>query len=432
MFAALNVIRYGLIRQLNLNSFFELSEAYLFFYEKLERANFFLEKMVELRHKPYTDWIVFSLMTTNRPTQDGGQYEFFKNLIKKYGIVPKSCYGESFNSQVSEDMNSLLWRKLSQFTTTIRESALSDDDLRTFVKTEMMPIIYSFMVDFIGEPPNRFTWAYHESGSNFESVHDRGQYHCVEDLTPLEFYSNYVLPEFNIDQVVMLRHDPRSPYFKVYSTEHTGNMVGGQPAVALNVPIQLMKNCVALSIMRDEPVWFACDVGADNIPERGLLSTEAFDYETLMGTDFSATKSHKLNTFQSGPTHAMMFAGVDLDDEQEIPEDEDEDGNNIRSVVYRKWRVENSWGEHYGHPDPGYLQMSDQWFDDYVFEVAVSIDLLPDTLQELYKTEQFKPIVLPYNDPFGAVSKQLGRGHAVPRTPNRGTCCPPHPLAFLQ
>jgi bleomycin hydrolase len=403
IFAALNAIRYHLIRQLNLNSTFELSEAYLFFYDKLERTNFYLEKMIELRTKPYDDNVVFNFLTTGRPTQDGGQYGYFKNLIKKYGMVPKSCYGESFNSQVSDEMNEMLWRKIAQFTDQIRSSDLPDEELRTLVKDTMMPIIYAFMVDFMGEPPSRFTWAYHEAGANFESEHDRGQYHSVEDLSPLEFYSEYVLPEFNIDNMVMLRHDPRSEYYKTYSGEHAGNMIGGQLMNAFNVPVQIMKNCVALSLMSENPVWFACDVGKDHMHERGLLSTEAFDYESLMGTDFEITKGQQLNTFLSGPNHAMMFAGVDLDDTQEIPEGDSSDPVN---VIYRKWRVENSWGEYFPYPDAGYLQMGDEWFDKYVYEAVVPIDLLPDDLQEIYKTEQYTPVVLPYNDPFGAVAKR--------------------------
>jgi bleomycin hydrolase len=44
LFAATNVFRVGLIKKYKLNGF-ELSQSYLFFWDKLEKANFFLERM---------------------------------------------------------------------------------------------------------------------------------------------------------------------------------------------------------------------------------------------------------------------------------------------------------------------------------------------------------------------------------------------------
>ncbi len=34
----------------------------------------------------------------------------------------------------------------------------------------------------------------------------------------------------------------------------------------------------------------------------------------------------------------------------------------------RRWRVENSWGDKIA--DKGYFTMSDDWFTEYVYEVA--------------------------------------------------------------
>ena len=388
MFAALNAMRFYIIKNLNLNDYFELSEAYLFFYDKIERSLFFLEKMLELRSRPLTDPVIFGMTRVSRPVDDGGTFGFFRNLIEKYGIVPKSCYGESFNTQCSEEMNEILWSKLGQFAHSIRTSGKSETALRKQIRNEMMPEIYSLMVRFLGEPPKTFTWSYHESGDNVESVREKGTFHRLTDLTPRGFYETYVVPYYNPQDKVVLRHDPRksSRSNTVYSSEHHGHMVGVPPNVDFNVDLSVMKTAVSASIAAEQPVWFACDVGKDFNPEYSLLSTEAFNYAGLFQTDFLTDKAAMLDIGLSGATHAMLIVGVDKTEQD-----------------YLKWRVENSWGEWPGE-DPGYLQMSDAWFDRYVYEAVVNLDLLPEKLQKIYLENQYKPIYLDYNDPFGAVA----------------------------
>jgi bleomycin hydrolase len=389
MFAALNAMRFYIIKNLNLNDYFELSEAYLFFYDKIERSLFFLEKMLELRARPLTDPVIFGMTHVSRPIDDGGTFGFFRNLIDKYGIVPKSCYGESFNTQCSEEMNEILWCKLGQFAHEIRTSGKSEATLRKHMRTVMMPEIYALMVRFLGEPPQTFTWSYNESGENVESVREKGAHHRLPDLTPLGFYETYVVPFYNPQEKVVLRHDPRKNIKAntVYSSEHHGHMVGAPPNVDFNVDLAVLKKAVADSIAAEQPVWFACDVGKDFNPEYSLLSTEAFNYAGLFQTDFLTDKAAMLEIGLSGATHAMLIVGVDKTAEQD----------------YVKWRVENSWGEWPGE-DPGYLQMSDAWFDRYVYEAVVNLDLLPAELQKIYQANQYKPIYLDYNDPFGAVA----------------------------
>jgi bleomycin hydrolase len=389
MFAALNAMRYYIIKHLNLNDYFELSEAFLFFYEKIERSAYFLEKMLELRERPLTDPVVYGMTHINRPVDDGGTFGFFKNLIAKYGIVPKSCYGESFNTQCTEEMNDILWTKLAEFAYVIRTSPDSIADIREGIKKTMMPEIYSLMVRFLGEPPASFTWSYHESGDNVESVREKGEYHAIGGLTPMSYYAKYVLPYYNPDDKVVLRHDPRSTsrYNTVYSAEHHGHMIGAPPNVDFNVDLSVMKEAVGKSIKAEQPVWFACDVAKDFNVEKSLLSIEAYDYNGLFQTEFLTDKAALLEMGVSGPAHAMLIVGMDQNDDE----------------GYVKWRVENSWGEWPGE-DPGYLQMSDGWFDRYVYEVVVSLDLLPEPLQAVYQANVYKPIMLNYNDPFGAVA----------------------------
>ena len=115
------------------------------------------------------------------------------------------------------------------------------------------------------------------------------------------------------------------------------------------------------------------------------MDTELFDYEMFYGTNFKMNKAERLEYGQSQMTHAMLFTGVDLDE-------------NGKSV---KWRVENSWGDKGGNK--GYHIMSDDWFDEYNYEVVVHKDYLTDELNDIFKNAE--PIPLKPWDPMGALAK---------------------------
>jgi bleomycin hydrolase len=394
LFAALNAMRYYLIKEFNLADDFELSEAYLFFYDKLERANLFLELMITYKERDINDPLLKSLMCDCAPIQDGGTWNYVVNLINKYGILPKTIYGESFNSSVSDEMNGIIYDKLCQFTKIIRDSKLSHYKLREMVIKQMMPDIYKLLSNFMGEPlkaDEDFTWSYNEAGENVESQRQKGNYHSVQNLTPVSFYSNYIQDHYDVNKMVLLRNDPRksSKYYKVYSKENSTNMVNGKKELSFNLPMEEIKHYTATSIMSNTPVWFACEVQRDFHPYYGLLAVEAYDYDNLLGLSMSQTKADGLYMRNCGPSHAMAIVGLN------------KIGGSENVHIIDKWKIENSWGE-WSDNDPGYLQMSDKWFDRHGYEVVVPLDLLKDELKDIYKANVEMPIVLPYNDQFSA------------------------------
>jgi bleomycin hydrolase len=62
-----------------------------------------------------------------------------------------------------------------------------------------------------------------------------------------------------------------------------------------------------------------------------------------------------------------------------------------------KWKVENSWGASSGHN--GYMIMTDEWFNEYMFRVVVNKKYCTPKVLELMKK---KPIRLPAWDPMFA------------------------------
>ncbi len=84
LFASTNVFRIALMRKYNLKEF-ELSQAYLFYWDKLEKANYFLEQIVDTAEEDLSSRIVQTLLAS--PVGDGGQWDMVANLVEKYGLV---------------------------------------------------------------------------------------------------------------------------------------------------------------------------------------------------------------------------------------------------------------------------------------------------------------------------------------------------------
>ena len=391
LFAALNSMRYYLMRELHLPDDFELSEAYLFFYDKIEKANCFLEKIILNRNADTNDPRLAKIMSG--PVDDGGLWSFVSNLIKKYGIVPKTIYAESFNSSVTDEMNQVLTDKLAQFANDIRlNKAKSDQHLRSMVLQQMLPVIYQILSNFMGEPPGsdtEFSWEYHEVGEHAQQVRHKGTYHLVKGLTPIKFYKTYIEGHYDVSEMVLLRNDPRSTsvYMQVYTGELQSNMVGGQPELAFNLSMEDIKAITAKTVINGHPVWFGCEVQRDFNPYYGLLAVEGYDYDSMLGLKMDQTKEESILTRNGGPSHAMAIVGLNVTKETE------------NGPVVDKWKIENSWGE-FNIGDPGYLQMTDTWFDRYGYEVVVPIDMLPDNLRDIYEECRARPIVLPFTDPL--------------------------------
>jgi bleomycin hydrolase len=373
LFAGMNLFRVGSMEQMGLKDF-EFSQTYLFFWDKFERANYFLEAMIETADRPVDDRVVAWLLS--HPVDDGGQWSMFASLVKKYGLVPKAVMPETKSSENTTPMNRHLVQKLREGARDIRaqhEAGTSVDAMRE-TKDGVLDAIYRMLAIHLGTPPERFDWQWNDKDDMF---------HRDGEMTPQEFARKYV--DIPFDDYVALVNDPRpgSPYGRTYTVEYLGNVVGGEPVRYLNVEVEVMKALAKRSIVeRGEPVWMGCDVGKMMQRDEGIWDAEMFDYGALYGTDFDLDKSERLRYHQTFMTHAMLFTGVD-----------------VVGDTTRRWRVENSWGDKNGRK--GFYVMNDSWFDEYMFEVAVRREDLPADLQAVLEQE---PIVLPAWDPMGALA----------------------------
>src|SRR3982074_1441807 len=367
LFAGLNLLRVGAMRKMGLKEF-EFSQNYAMFWDKIERANYFLEAIIETAGRDLDDRTVAFLLDS--VADDGGQWNMFVALVAKHGLVPKAFMPETQSSSDTGRMNSVLRTLLRQGVKSVREAAGQGADAARSEKANVLRIIYRVLCIHLGTPPDRFYWQWSDK--------DRG-FHRDGELTPQEFAGRYV--DLPIADYVCLVHDPRpsSPAGRTFTVQYLGNVLGAPPVTYLNVDMSLIKDIAARTLEQGEPVWFGCDVGKMMSNEYGVWDANLYDLSSVYDTDFTLGKAESLVYHETQMTHAMLFTGVDVLD-----------------GVTRKWRVENSWGPDKGKE--GFYTMNDSWFDEYVFEIAARRGALPESLRQALDAE---PIVLPAWDPLG-------------------------------
>ena len=120
LFSAANVLRERVAKELDLENF-QLSQSYLAFWDKLERCNYFFENILETADRPTDERNVAFLLATG--VHDGGQWEMFANIVRKYGLVPRDVYGETYQSSHTQSMNAVLNRGLKAGAARLRAMA---------------------------------------------------------------------------------------------------------------------------------------------------------------------------------------------------------------------------------------------------------------------------------------------------------------------
>lgn len=374
LFAALNTFRAKAIANMNLTEEWELSQAHLCFFDKLEKANYFLTNIIATLDEPVGSRVLDHLLTD--PIQDGGQWHMVINLVKKYGVVPKSVMPETDSSSCTLPMNQQITGRLREFAYKLRsayEKGASTSELEELRK-EQMAQIYKMLCVHLGVPPKEFDWQWRDKDRKFTRA---------GNMTPVQFFTRYV--GMDLDDMVCLINDPRPmhEFNRLYTVKFLGNVVGGDPIAYLNVDLDTMKKAAIAQIQDGDSVWFGCDVGKYLHRDLGVMDKDLYAYDVVYGSDLDLGKAERLMYRHSMMTHAMVFTGVDLD----------EDGKS------RKWRVENSWSDEAG--DKGYFQMTDAWFNEFNYEVVVQKRHVDAAVLEVLNQD---PVELDPWDPMGSLA----------------------------
>ena len=369
IFAALNLLREKIAKDLKLEKF-ELSQSYISFFDHLEKANSFLEHVIETADRPTEDRYVDHILKS--PVGDGGWWEFFVGLCCKYGVVPQEAMPETQQSSNTASMNMLLNMQLREDALVLRRevSAGADAAAISALKNKMLSRVYNILAICLGNPPEHF---------DFEYVDKDKAYHLEQDLTPHTFYEKYIGRDLQNIVSLLNAPTPKKPFYQTYVIDHEESVYGTSPVKSLNVPMDELKAAVIRQLEGGDLVWFACDCHPYGNRDEGIWDTGLYDYETPFGLELRMDKGQLLDHRQSAPNHAMLITGVNLVDGK--PD---------------KWKIENSWGAE--KADKGYYIMSDAWFDQYVYFASIDQKYLTERQKELYRQE---PVVL---DPWDVLA----------------------------
>lgn len=374
MFAALNLMEYKLCRKYNLKGF-ELSKNYTLFFDKLERCNYFLDSIIRTLDEDLDGRLVSHILTD--PMGDGGQWDMIKNIIKKYGLVPSYAMKESVNSSATANLNNCLTKILRMYAKNLRDSYKEEKDLEKLKKMqeEYMKKIFDVLSISLGTPPEKF---------DFEVRNEDEEFISDKNLTPQEFLKKHV--EVNLDDYISLINAPTKdkPYFKSYTVDFLGNVMELDKVRYVNVPVEVMKDGILKQLKDGEPVWFGCDVAQFFYRKGANLDLSTLKIFDLLNVEYDLSKEERLDYKESLMTHAMVFVGCDYDEENK---------------KINRYKVENSWGKDAG--DRGYLVMSDEWFDEYMYQALINKKYLDEKVIKAYSEE---PIHLKPWDPMGSLA----------------------------
>lgn len=366
LFTGLNFLRADAIARYDLGDF-QFSQNYCFFYDQLEKANLFLQAVIDTRDKAFEDREVDWLFSN--PISDGGTFTGVANLVTKYGAVPAEAMPESFIANSTSEMS-------TQLKTILRQDGLKLRSMKKGFeeeKTRMLGEIYHVLAICLGVPPESFEWTRYNS---------KGEFVSCRTYTPQEFAREFIDKDLE-NGYVMLMNDPTREYGKVYEIQYDRHLYEGQNWLYVNLPIERIKEMAIASIKANTAMYFSCDVGKFADSTKGTLDLANYDYESLLGVSFTMDKKQRVMTHASGSSHAMTLMAVDIKDGKPV-----------------KWMVENSWGKTSGYK--GHFIMTDEWFDEYMFRLVVEKRFVP---ADIIKMMEQKPIALPAWDPMFAVEE---------------------------
>ena len=369
MFSGLNVLRANYTQKAD-SVQLEFSQAYLFFWDQLEKANLMLQGVIDTAQKPIDDPRVQFFFKS--PIGDGGTFCGVADLTEKYGLVPSEVMPETFTSDNTSKARSLVASKLREYGLQLRDMVAKKQSATAInkAKATMLAQVYRMLELTIGSPVEQFSYAFKNKSG--KAVGPAKQY------TPQSFYKEVVGESLN-GTFIMAMNDPRRPYYKTYEVEYDRHTYDGHNWKYVNLPMDDIEQMAIASLKDGRKLYSSYDVGKFLDRKRGYADTENFDYGALFGTTFGMDKAQRISTFDSGSTHAMTLTAVDLDAEGKAT----------------KWKVENSWGAVWGQQ--GCLIMTDRWFREFMFRLVVNKKYVPENI---LKAAESAPVMVMPEDPL--------------------------------
>ena len=349
-FAGLNILREEVIKNCNLTNF-ELSGSYIAFYDKLERFNLLMDRLSNYEKNVYDRYVQDILKTG---FDDGSTFSEFKELVKKYGVVPKNMFSNSFSSNDTGELNDILSRLLRKYYLELEKTKNINK-----LKEKYLNYVYKILGSIYGLPKDRF---------DFEYVDNNNEYHIDKSITPKEFYDKYIGIDLDNDYIEIYSYkDDKYKINKLYKLEE-GSLISGLKTVSvLNLEYKRLEELIINQLENNELVYFSTSTTTKY--ENGIWIDLMSRYTNLFDIDLNMDNNEIFKTYGTMGEHSMIITGVNTN-------------NKIK-----KWKVENSWGNKEGNN--GYFVMEDKFMMNYMISVVINKKYLSSKELDILDT---KPI----------------------------------------
>ena len=352
IYSGLEILRKHMIEQYNIEDFI-FSSNYISFYDKLEKANFFIETMTELINRDIDDREIEFML--RKGIRDGGYWQNFVNLINKYGIVPEYVFPDTYSSSNTKELNELLSKYLRKFTIEIRKNKNTINE----IKEKTLQDVYNILCNCQGVPPNRF---------DFEFKDKNNKYKIIKNITPLEFFNTYIKIDLEQYHDIINYPSPNKPFNKTYTVKHLYNVLGYKENLFLNLNYTRLEEMIIQQLKNGDIVYFSCDNGKYMNNEKGIWNDKQYDYENLFQIDLSLEKGEMLDSRECYFGHTMVITGIELED------------NRIK-----RFKIKNSWGK--SETNSGYWIATPSWMKKYLYQIVIKEDYMLKDEIELLKTK---------------------------------------------
>ena len=351
---------------------FQYSQNYIAYWDKVERAHTHFNRMMAAAQEP-TD--SREMMALDDLFTDGGTWEFFYNVVRKYGVVPDYAMPETRLAGNSQHYMDLLQRRVREIGGLLHSHACAQasPDTLAQIKAQGMQEVRRILDACLGTPPSSFPW---REPSAPEAP--------WRQLTPQAFLQEN--PAKLDDMVFVTSYPQHEPRCRLVFDGVT-NIDGAPVSRALNLPMDLLKKAIRRAVRAGEPVLSLSDtVSLDH--EHDLWSLNTDRSLALLGIDagLQLDKGNRVRYRVNGATHAMMFSGCDSPKgrkHQGTPATDAE-----AELMEPMWQVENSWG---GPP----MYMTDRWVDAYVYGIVINKAHLSAQARRWLEDDTLKTVHLP-------------------------------------
>lgn len=348
IFAGLNPLRRQTAEKLKVSNFV-FSQTYMDFWDKYERANVFLNKMIEKADVELDDRDLKAELQS--AGQDGGWYGFFENLVNKYGLVPQEVMPDSFSGHNTFILNELLQVVLIKATKEIRAHKKASQKQKEVVDATLKKVLEMLVLAY-GPVPSKFDWQYvadakkdeenkelankeekstktkveqktpvqqEEEKAKQELKEIKTEFSFIKQITPLEFSKQYVnYQEYDFLDLWTIGNTTDYKINQRYSLKDSNNLFEASDFNFLNVDRNILKFFALANLVAKQTMWFACDVNHYRNNKTGGFDNQQFDYQSLFNIDFSVDRNKQVRSHFISSNHAMTLSGVDFDEAKSL------------------------------------------------------------------------------------------------------------------